>query len=63
MLSGLISGLIASGLSELNAALTAVHIQAEAAEEAVAELGVDAVTISEIAAYVPRAFKKLREGD
>jgi NAD(P)H-hydrate epimerase len=63
LLSGLIAGLIASGLSELNAALAAVHIQAEAAEEAVTELGVDAVTISEIAAYVPRAFKKLREGE
>ena len=63
LLSGLITGLIASGLSELNAAITAVHIQAEAAEEAVLELGVDSVTISEIAAYVPRAFKKLREGE
>ncbi len=60
LLSGLIAGLTATGISQLNAALAAVHLIADAAEAAVAELGADALTISEIASYLPRAFRKLR---
>jgi hypothetical protein len=37
-----------------------VHLLADSAEFAVSELGADSVTISEIASYIPRAFRKLR---
>ncbi|MFZ5953379.1 MAG: NAD(P)H-hydrate dehydratase [Candidatus Rifleibacteriota bacterium] len=60
LLSGLIAGLTATGISPLNAAVAGVHLLAEAAEIAVAELGADALTISEIASFMPRAFRKLR---
>ncbi|GAB4277022.1 MAG: NAD(P)H-hydrate dehydratase [Candidatus Rifleibacteriota bacterium] len=60
LLSGLITGLAATGISALNAAVAGVHLLSDAAEIAVEELGADAVTVSEIAACIPRAFKKLR---
>ncbi|MEW6708788.1 MAG: NAD(P)H-hydrate dehydratase, partial [Candidatus Riflebacteria bacterium] len=61
LLSGLIAGLTATGISPLNAAVAGVHLLAEAAEIAVAEIGADALTISEIASFIPRAFRKLRK--
>lgn len=60
LLAGLIAGMMASGLSALNAAVSGVHIMADAAEFAVDDLGADAVTVSEIASYIPRAFRKIR---
>ncbi|MDN5279602.1 MAG: ADP-dependent NAD(P)H-hydrate dehydratase / NAD(P)H-hydrate epimerase [Clostridiales bacterium] len=60
LLGGLIAGLAATGLSPLNSAVAGVHLLADSAEFAVSELGADSVTISEIASYIPRAFRKLR---
>lgn len=60
LLAGLIAGLAATPISALNAALAGVQLLADAAEAAVLELGEDSVTVSEIAAYLPRAFKTLR---
>ena len=60
LLSGLICGLAASGISPLNAALSGVFLLAEAGELARNELGADAMTVSETASYIPAAFKKLR---
>ena len=60
LLAGIIAGLAASGISALNAAVAGVHLLAEAAEKAVSELGADSVTISEIASFVPGAFRSLR---
>lgn len=60
LLAGLIAGLAATLVSPLNAAIVGVHLLSDAAEAAVADLGADAVTISEVASYLPKAFKKLR---
>ena len=60
LLSGLICGLAASGISPLHAALAGVFLLAEAGETARNELGADAMTVSETASYIPAAFKKLR---
>lgn len=60
LLSGLMAGLATTGISKLNAAVAAVHILSEAADLAKTELGADAMTVSEIASFLPRAFKTLR---
>lgn len=60
LLAGLIAGLIATGVSELNAAVAAVHLLAEAADIAKSELGADSMTISEVASFLPRAFRIMR---
>jgi NAD(P)H-hydrate epimerase len=61
LLAGLVAGLATTGISPLNAAIAGVHLLADSAEFAVAELGADAVTVSEIASFIPRAFRKLRQ--
>lgn len=60
LLAGLVAGIASSGVSELNAALCGVHLLSEAGEMARAELGADAMTISEVASFLPRAFRKVR---
>jgi len=60
LLSGLIGGLLAQGLPAMSAAALGVHLQAEAAEIARQELGADAMTVSEVASLLPRAFRRLR---
>jgi NAD(P)H-hydrate epimerase len=60
LLAGLIAGLATTGISELNAAVAGVFLLSEAAELARGELGADAMTISETASYLPRAFRTLR---
>ncbi len=60
LLSGLICGLAATGMSPLHAALAGTFLLAEAGEIARNELGADAMTVSETASYIPAAFKKLR---
>lgn len=60
LLAGLIAGLAATGLSELNSAIVGVQLLAEAAELTRDELGADAMTVSEVASFIPRAFKILR---
>ena len=59
LLSGLISGLAARGISAINAALLGVHLLSIAGNTARKELGPDAMTISEVAAYLPAAFKAI----
>ncbi|NLI76784.1 MAG: NAD(P)H-hydrate dehydratase [Candidatus Riflebacteria bacterium] len=60
LLSGLIGGLIAQGMSGLHAALLGVWLHSEAGAIARAELGPEAMTISEVASLLPRAFRRLR---
>lgn len=60
LLAGLIAGLAATGISELQAAITGVYLVSEAADLAKAELGADSMSISEVASYIPRAFKTIR---
>lgn len=60
LLAGLLGGLMATGLPGLQAAAAGVFLHASAAEIARAELGADSMTISEVAAYLPRAFRRLR---
>ncbi|MDD2999870.1 MAG: NAD(P)H-hydrate dehydratase, partial [Candidatus Riflebacteria bacterium] len=60
LLSGLIAGLAATGVSDINAAIAGVHILSEAAEITRAELGADAMSVSEIASYIPKAFRAVR---
>lgn len=61
LLAGLIAGISASGVSELNSAISGVHILSEAGEIARTELGADSMTVSETASFLPRAFKNIRE--
>ncbi|MDD3145675.1 MAG: NAD(P)H-hydrate dehydratase [Candidatus Riflebacteria bacterium] len=60
LLAGLIAGLAATGISELHAAIAGVYLVSEAAELAKTELGADSMSISEVASYIPRAFKSIR---
>jgi NAD(P)H-hydrate epimerase len=60
LLAGLIAGLAATVISPLNASVVGVYLLAIAGEAAVSDLGTDAVTVSEIASYIPRAFRALR---
>ncbi len=60
LLSGLIAGLATTGLLPLNAAIAGVYLLSESAELAKEELGADSMTVSEVASFIPAAFKKLR---
>lgn len=60
LLAGLIAGLAATGISELHAAIAGVFLVSEAADQARTELGADAMSISEVASFIPRAFKLIR---
>ena len=60
LLSGIIAGLAATGIPELHAAIAGVFLLAEAADLARAELGADAMSISEVASFIPKAFRSLR---
>lgn len=63
LLAGLICGMLANKLDVLSSVLAAVWIHSEAAETARLELGEDAMTISEVAMFIPSVFKKLRNGE
>ncbi len=60
LLAGLIAGLVATGMTELNAAIAGVFLLSEAAEQAKTELGADAMSVTEVASFIPRAFKSIR---
>jgi len=60
LLAGLIGGLMAQGLSGINAAIIGAFLHSEAGEIARLELGPEAMTVSEVASLIPRAFKRLR---
>jgi NAD(P)H-hydrate epimerase len=60
LLAGLIVGLASTGIPELQAAIIGVYLLSEAAEKARDELGADSMTVSEIASFIPAAFKSLR---
>lgn len=60
LLAGLIAGLTATGISELHAAIVGVHLISEAGDFARSELGTDAMSVSEVASFIPRAFRSLR---
>lgn len=63
VLAGLTAGLAATGVSAINAAACAVYILAQAAEISRKELGVDAMTLSEVAGFIPLAFRRLRNSE
>ncbi len=60
LLAGLIAGLAATGISELHAAIAGVYLLSEAADIARTELGADAMSVSEIASFIPKAFRTMR---
>ncbi len=60
LLAGLIGGFLAQGVNDIAAAVAGVMVHAEAAEITRAELGADAMTITEVAAAIPRALKRIR---
>lgn len=60
LLAGLIGGLLAQGLPPFIAAGIGCWIHAEAAQIARSQLGADAMTVSETASLIPRAFRRLR---
>jgi len=60
LLSGIIAGLAATGIPELHAAIVGVFLLSESADLARAELGADAMSISEVASFIPKAFRGLR---
>ena len=61
LLSGLIAGIMATGCQPLYAAILGFFLHSEAGELARKELGADAMTISEVISFIPKAFKNLRE--
>ena len=60
LLAGLIAGLAATGMTELHAAIAGVFLLSEAAEQAKTELGADSMSVSEVASFIPKAFKLIR---
>lgn len=60
LLSGLIGGLLAIGCKPIIAAVAGVFIHSEAGELAREELGADAMTISEVVSFIPKAYKNVR---
>ncbi|MBI3038416.1 NAD(P)H-hydrate dehydratase [bacterium] len=60
LLAGLIGGFLAQGLSGIRAACLGVYLHSDAASLARSELSADAMTVSEIASMIPKAFKSLR---
>jgi NAD(P)H-hydrate epimerase len=60
LLAGLIGGLMTVTGDCLRSCIAGVFLHAEAGEMARVELGEDAMTISEVASFIPKAFQKLR---
>jgi NAD(P)H-hydrate epimerase len=60
VLTGLITGLLAQGLSPLNAALAGVYLHGSAGDLAAASLGQEALIAGDIINYLGAAFKKLQ---
>lgn len=63
VLAGLTAGLAATGVATVNAAICATYILAQAAEISRKDLGVDAMTLSEAAGFIPLAFRRLRDNE
>jgi NAD(P)H-hydrate epimerase len=59
VLTGLIGGLLAQGLTALEAALAGVHLHGLAADLAVADYGRRGLAAEELVDYLPRAFASL----
>jgi len=59
VLTGIILGLLAQGYKPQNAAKIGVYIHGLAGDFAKAEMGLHALTASEIVAYLPSAFKTI----
>jgi len=62
VLSGVIAGLLAQGLSKFNAAALGVFIHGEAGEMVKAELGDAGMIASDLLPALPRVIKQLKEG-
>ncbi|HOT27635.1 MAG TPA: NAD(P)H-hydrate dehydratase [Candidatus Ozemobacteraceae bacterium] len=60
VLSGLIGGLMAQGLSALHAAIVGVYLHSDAADVARGEFGADAMSVSDVVAALPKSFRRLR---
>ncbi|MBP7633558.1 NAD(P)H-hydrate dehydratase [Candidatus Ozemobacteraceae bacterium] len=60
VLSGLIGGLMAQGLSALHAAIVGVYLHSDAADVARGEFGPDAMCISDVVSALPKSFRRLR---
>ncbi len=59
-LTGLLTGLLAQGYPPLDAAIIGVYLHGLAGDLAAAELGPDGMTVSDLVAYIPPAWKQLR---
>lgn len=62
VLSGVIAGLLAQGMSSKWAAIAGAYIHGAAGDMAAAELGEDGMIASDITGYIPVVLKLLREG-
>ncbi|HNV68418.1 MAG TPA: NAD(P)H-hydrate dehydratase [Candidatus Ozemobacteraceae bacterium] len=60
LLAGLVGGFMAQGIPGWQAAIVGAFLHSEAGRIARDELGADAMTISEVASLIPRAFRQLR---
>ena len=60
LLAGLIGGFLAQGMPPFLAAAVGAWLHAEAGHIARQELGADAMTVTEMASLIPRAFRRLR---
>ena len=61
MLTGVIAGLLAQGLSTADAAACGVHLHAEAGEMVRAELGDAGMIASDLLSELPLVIKRLKE--
>lgn len=58
VLTGVIAGLIAQGMTRYDAAVLGVHIHGAAGDYAAKELGMASLIASDLIEYLPRAFRK-----
>ena len=61
-LTGLITGLLAQGISSLHAAILGVYLHGLAGDIAANKIGPDGMTVSDLIAAIPTAWKELRSG-
>lgn len=62
VLTGVIAGLVAQGLSRFDAAVLAAHLHGRAGDRAAAELGQISLIATDLIEYLPSAFRELSRG-
>lgn len=60
VLTGLLTGLLAQGLSPVDASVLGVYLHGLAGDIAAAEVGMDGMTSGDLAAFLPAAWRNLR---